>query len=254
MVDKKKLEDLYRKYNSREHIHPDPLELVYNYTKARDMEIAGLIASSLAYGRVGQILKHVSYVLGNLGKSPYSHLMAACKSDLEHLFDGFKYRFTDSSQLVFFLLCTREALIKYGSLNECFLQGYNHKHKDILPALLAFIKNLTCRPSNFCNSLLPAAGGKSALKRFNLYLRWMVRSDNVDPGCWEGIPPSKLIIPLDTHMHKTALKLGLTSRKQADMGTALEITEAFRKIEPEDPVKYDFCLTRLGINKLGYIF
>jgi uncharacterized protein (TIGR02757 family) len=81
----------------------------------------------------------------------------------------------------------------------------------------------------------------------NLFLRWMVRRDRVDPGGWDGIPCSNLIIPLDTHMHRISLALNLTKRKQANMNTALAITSCFKKIVPEDPVKYDFALTRLGI-------
>ena len=80
-----------------------------------------------------------------------------------------------------------------------------------------------------------------------MYLRWMIRKDDVDPGCWKGISPSKLVIPVDTHIHRICRKLRLTRRKQADLKTALEITEKFRRIAPDDPVKYDFVLTRFGI-------
>ncbi len=254
MVNKRKLESLYKRFNNKEHIHPDPLEFLYNYKNFGDREIVGLIASSLAYGRVEQILKNVSYVLDILGKSPRDFLLNSSKQEIKDYLIDFKYRFTDSSQLIFFLNCIRNALNKYGTLNDCFLKGYDARHENILLAVLKFIENLTCRPANFCNSLFPSVSGKSALKRFNLYLRWMVRKDDVDPGGWKGVLPSKLIIPLDTHMHKISLKLGLTDRKQADMKTALDITESFKKIVPEDPVKYDFCLTRLGIKKCGYIF
>ena len=91
----------------------------------------------------------------------------------------------------------------------------------------------------------PAAG--SACKRLHLFLRWMVRSDDVDPGPWTSVPAGKLVIPLDTHLHRLAAKLGATRRRSADRTTALEITEAFRRIRPDDPVRYDFALTRLGI-------
>jgi len=87
----------------------------------------------------------------------------------------------------------------------------------------------------------------SDLKRLHLFLRWMVRRDEVDPGGWESVTPARLIVPLDTHMHRIALRLGLTSRKQANLRTAGEITAAFRALERDDPVRYDFCLTRLGI-------
>jgi uncharacterized protein (TIGR02757 family) len=81
----------------------------------------------------------------------------------------------------------------------------------------------------------------------NLFLRWMVRKDKVDPGGWQDVPWSKLIVPLDTHMHKISLKLGLTTKKHPNMRTALEITSSFKQLNPDDPVKYDFVLTRLGI-------
>ena len=97
------------------------------------------------------------------------------------------------------------------------------------------------------NSLLPCPEKGSACKRFHLFLRWMVRNDAVDPGGWDGISASKLIVPLDVHMHRICMRLGLTSRAQADLKTALEVTGRFRAIVPEDPVRYDFALTRIGI-------
>ena len=98
---------------------------------------------------------------------------------------------------------------------------------------------------------MPSHTGGSAFKRLNLFLRWMIRDDRVDPGGWKGITASKLIIPLDTHMHRISLHLGLTERKQADMKTAVEVTESFKNIEKKDPIRYDFSLTRIGINKFS---
>jgi len=106
---------------------------------------------------------------------------------------------------------------------------------------------MTDNENNNPGHLLPLPRLGSACKRLNLFLRWMIRKDDVDPGGWENIPLSKLIIPLDTHMHKIGILTGLTSRKQANMRTAFEITDGFKKLVPEDPVKYDFSLTRIGI-------
>jgi uncharacterized protein (TIGR02757 family) len=128
------------------------------------------------------------------------------------------------------------------------MEGYN-KEQEIVPALLSFIMELRAGECSYYNSLIPLPTGKCAYKRLNLYLRWMVRKDNIDPGGWENIPLSKLVIPLDVHMHRIALKYNLTERRQADINTAIEITNAFKKFCPEDPVKYDFALTRLGIYK-----
>ena len=119
--------------------------------------------------------------------------------------------------------------------------------KNIIPALNQFCRKLTSygNPAH----LIPLPGRGSACKRINLFMRWMVRRDAVDPGGWEGISPPMLTIPLDVHMHRTGRILQLTSRKQANMRTALEITDGFSKWVPEDPVRYDFSLTRLGIRK-----
>ena len=115
------------------------------------------------------------------------------------------------------------------------------------PGLRGFSKELLngSRPT----SLVSAPEKGSACKRLHLYLRWMVRSDRVDPGCWRGVSPSQLVVPLDTHMHRIALALGMTNRKQANFAAALDVTRAFRALCPEDPVRYDFSLTRLGIRR-----
>jgi uncharacterized protein (TIGR02757 family) len=138
----------------------------------------------------------------------------------------------------------------HGSLRACFVSGLSLEDENVLPALTVFVNELRADSRREMNFLLPSPRRGSACKRLNLYLRWMVRRDAVDPGLWTPLPASKLIIPLDTHMHRIAIEWGLTQRKQGDMRTALEITEAFRKVAPDDPVRYDFCLTRLGILRI----
>jgi uncharacterized protein (TIGR02757 family) len=140
----------------------------------------------------------------------------------------------------------KRAIERYGSLRECFCQGLRADDETVIPALIAFVRELSSvcpRPS----TLLPSVEAGSPCKRLNLFLRWMVRRDAVDPGGWEEVQASRLVVPLDTHMHRISLRLGLTTRKQASLRTALEVTSAFRSIEPDDPVRYHFCLTRLGI-------
>jgi len=129
------------------------------------------------------------------------------------------------------------------------LTGLNDDDDTIFPALSAFTRKLSICADDNLKSLVPSPTGGSACKRLNLFLRWMVRSDEVDPGGWENVSASKLIVPVDTHMHKICHLLGLTTRRQADMRAATEITSAFRSIAPTDPVRYDFSLTRLGIRK-----
>jgi uncharacterized protein (TIGR02757 family) len=238
------LELLYSKYNKKAYIHPDPLEFLYNYEDIKDREIVGIIGASLAYGRVSQILKDVSIVLEKM-EHPYEFILNSNFESLKQNFKGFVHRYTDENDLIEFLLNLKKVIEQFGSLHDAFKSGLKDEDQNVVPALSNFIKLLT--PEERKNSLLPSSNCKSPCKRLNLFLRWMVRSDEVDPDGWNDISTSKLVIPLDTHMHHISLVLGFTTRKQADMKAALEITKNFKLISPEDPVKYDFCLTRLGI-------
>jgi uncharacterized protein (TIGR02757 family) len=244
------LDDIYRKYHHRRFVHPDPLEFLYSYEDIRDREIAGLIASSLAYGRVAQILKSVDSILSLMGPSPYDYIMNTDTMRLRERFSFFKHRFTPGEEIVCLLSAAREMIASRGSLNAAFLEGYDDDHPSVLYAMLAFSEKINRLSSNSCCSLMPSHEGKSAFKRLNLYLRWMVRSDDVDPGGWEGIPASRLLVPLDIHMSRMSAMLGLTSRKQSDIKTVLEVTEHLKKIDKNDPIRYDFALTRIGINRM----
>lgn len=243
---KNRLETLYKDYNRRRYVHPDPLEFLYNYKDIQDREIAGLIASSLAFGRVEQILLNVNVVLKKMDPSPYYYLQHSSYDSIRNDYKGFVYRFVGEKDITNLLYGVKQVLSEFGTLKACFLSGLSHDDETVLPSMSFFVKHFSgknCKPGY----LLAIPDKGSACKRMNLFLRWMVRKDEVDPGGWGEFPASKLIVPLDTHMHKIGLKLGLTNRKQANMRTALEITEAFRQISPDDPVKYDFSLTRFGI-------
>lgn len=244
IVDTAALEGLYERLNRREYVHPDPLEFLYRYDELLDREIVGLIASSLAYGRVRQILKSVERVLERLGPAPADFVLGASEGDIAGALDGFKHRFTTGDDLGRMLAGARMAIEKHGTLGAMFADLVAEDDETVLPALTSFVASLT---GSIGACPLPAPERGSACKRLHLFLRWMVRRDDVDPGGWDRVPASTLIVPLDTHMHRLSVRMGLTDRKQANARTALEITEAFRVINPEDPVKYDFALTRLGI-------
>jgi uncharacterized protein (TIGR02757 family) len=243
---KEKLEELYRKYNRRECIHPDPLEFVHCYEAPADREIVALIASSLAYGRVSQILKSVSCVLAPMAPSPSAFVTTSSLKTFQQTLCNFKHRFATGDHLASLLMGAQQVLQEHGSLGACFLAGMNDDD-TVLPALTRFATQVTACADGRVGHLVPDPDRGSACKRLNLFLRWMVRSDEVDPGGWESVSASKLIVPVDTHMHRICLSLGLTTRRQANLRTALEITDAFRELAPDDPVKYDFALTRLGM-------
>lgn len=241
------LEDLYRNFNKREFVHPDPLELLYGYPDVGDREIVGLVASSIAYGRVSQILRSASAVLEPMGDSPRRFVLEESSRSMKGAFRGFKHRFTTGDDISAMLLGVKRALEKHGSLNRCFLAGMGEGDATVLGALSGFTAELSGTTGLRCGFLLPNPEKGSACKRLNLFLRWLVREDDVDPGGWRGVPPSMLLVPLDTHMHRICGSLGLTSRRQPDLRAVLEVTDSFRALVPDDPVRYDFALTRFGI-------
>jgi len=243
MINKTGLENIYKKFNRRKYVHPDPLEFLYRYPDIQDREIVGLISSSLAYGRVAQILKSIETVLDKMGSSPFKFLLKSNSISLARTFLGFKHRFTTDEGLVSLMTGIKKVISRHGSLNMCFVAGINRNDKTIIEALAKFVAELNCSDRH----LIPFPENRGACKRLNLFLRWMVRKDEVDPGGWKTVPKRNLIVPLDTHMARIGLMLGATMRKTADMKMALEITETFKKLAPRDPVKYDFALTRFGI-------
>lgn len=246
-MDREYLERLYSELNHRGFVHPDPIEFLYEYQEGPDREIVALVASSLAYGRVEQILASVNRALEAMGPSPSAFAADSSPASLARAFSGFKHRFTTGAEMARMLAAVREVLAEHGSLEALFALGVSEGDETVVPALCSFVKRLRLPGEDGTCSLLPVPERGSACKRLNLFLRWMVRSDEVDPGGWDSVSPSMLVVPLDTHMHRFARLAGFTSRKAADLRTAIEVTRAFARFSPDDPVKYDFSVTRMGI-------
>ncbi len=248
------LEKLYSKYNKRELIKPDPLQFVYNYKSRCDKELAGFLASALAYGRVGQIEKSLSKLFGIMGESPYEFVVNFGKNE-RNLLKNFKYRFTNGENLANFLEIFGIILKKHGNIERFFGKFLGPDDENVVGALSGFCDSLLELyssvhkkiPDRNVKFLLASPERRSASKRLNLFLRWMVRSDNVDAGLWKSIDKSKLIVPVDVHMGRLCNMLGLCESSQASLKNALQITKSFAEIVPEDPAKYDFCLSRVGI-------
>ena len=240
------LKELYATYNRREMVHPDPIKFLYGYEDVRDREIVALVGSLLAYGRVAQILKSIERVLERM-PAPATFLERSSPDTLRSAFADFKHRFTTGEALAELLIGASRVMRRHGSLGACFQAALSDGHETVLPALAAFVRQLRDGAGSPQTSPLPSPADGSACKRSNLLLLWMVRRDAVDPGGWDGVPASKLIVPLDTHMLRISRALGLTRRRAADIRTAQEVTAAFRRFAPEDPVRYHFALTRPGI-------
>ncbi|MEP0814602.1 MAG: TIGR02757 family protein [bacterium] len=239
-VNKAALDALYERLNKREYVSPDPLEVLYDYPDLQDREIAALVASSLAFGGVKQIVTSVRKVLKAIDP-PSVTLAKWNRGKLAAAVSGFKHRWAAGADMAALLWGAAEAIRLFGTLEACFAAKLNG---TVQSALTGFA---TAIAGDGTNPLLPIPSRGSACKRLHLFLRWLVRKDAVDPGGWTCVSPSMLTIPLDTHMFRISRALGLTARKTAGAKCAEEITAAFRTVSPEDPVKYDFALTRLGI-------
>lgn len=248
------LDDLYRKYNRRELIKPDPLQFVYKYSNPTDMEVVGFLAASLAYGRVEQIENSLQNLLGRMGRTPFDFVVNFTHRDRAALKD-FKHRFNTGDDISDLLVLLQRVLADHGSIEKFFFGFFDAADKNIILALTRFCDSLLDthrlthkgRMSKGLAFLLAGPGRGGAAKRLNLFLRWMVRSDDVDTGLWRSIDKSKLIVPVDVHMARLSKILGFHNHSNVSLRTAIEITSHFAEIEPDDPVKYDFALSRIGI-------
>lgn len=256
---KNKLEKLYRSYDS-EYLTTDPLMFPHRYDDPDDVEAVGLVCASLAYGRVKMIQRNLEHVLGLMGKRPARYVRRFDARAQASRFADFSHRFNRGDDIVLLLHYMKQMIEKDGSIGGFFRVGYDPDAPDIGGALASFVDrtlSLDCVPI-YPGGVLPAkagvryffpspAGG-SACKRLNLYLRWMVRRDDgLDFGLWRFVRPSQLVIPLDTHVARICGLIGLTKRKSPGWRMALEITENLKKLDPDDPIKYDFAICRLGI-------
>lgn len=238
------LEELYVRHHRRALIAPDPLEAVYWYDENGDREVAGFIAAALAYGRAAQILASVRRVLQPMGSSPRDFLLYGSDAQIAAVAEGFRHRWSDAPEMAALLTGLRSTLRRHGSLEACFIAHQPAGSEDVLPGLAGLTRELR---GDSANSLIPDADKGSACKRLHMYMRWMARADDVDPGCWKSVPPRLLIVPLDTHLFRITRAWRMTTRKQADLKAARQITGVFRRMNPDDPVRYDFVLTRFGI-------
>jgi len=220
------------------------------------MELAALLSASLAYGRVRQIEDSLNDLFSRMGASPYAFVLNFDKAKRQKL-NSFKHRFTTGEDIADLLLVLQKVLQQKGSIEKQFLSGYNKNDENIIPALSKFCDSLfeiyskeTGRKvSRGFRYLLASPANGSACKRLNLFLRWMVRDDEVDTGLWKGVDKAKLLVPVDVHMGRLCKILGLYNGKTVSLKTAVQITKSFAEISPSDPVKYDFALSRVGITE-----
>jgi uncharacterized protein (TIGR02757 family) len=255
---RERLEYLYRTYD-HSYLNTDPIALVRRYDDPADREIAALVVSSIAFGQVRQIVRSAEYALSLMPPGPASFVRNFDPAMELKKWRRFYYRMVRPSDLLRLLHILQSILKRFSSIGEWVEDNYRPDDPHLGVAwgrCVAEMKRIDqlewrwtrSRGHGFAH-LLADPEKKSACKRAHLLLRWMVRRDGVDLGQW-NLPPSKLLIPMDTHVQRIAYNIGLTDRRDASIRTSLDITSALAEIDPDDPVKYDFALCRLGILKL----
>jgi uncharacterized protein (TIGR02757 family) len=254
---KRRLDYFYKTYDFKKRLKHDPIAFPRRYRRPEDIEIAGFFASCFAYGKIELFTPVIERILKPAGRHPALFFQNfSLKRDAKY-FKGVQYRFHKESDILSLLSCVNQALKSNGSLKDLFLQHYSDQQEDIGLALDCFSKGF--RDLNRTSgvkrdkksaslSFFPSPHKGSACKRLNLFLRWMVRDRDIDLGVWNEVSPSKLIIPLDTHIARISRCLGLTRRASSGWKTAQEITESLKQLDPEDPLKYDFALCHQGIS------
>jgi uncharacterized protein (TIGR02757 family) len=252
---KRKLDYHYKQFDSSQ-IYPDPLIFPHRFSNKADIELSAFISSIFAYGNVKQIINSLEKLHSLFGNSPREFIVNFNKKEHITFFKKFKHRFYTGNDTEILFNIIKYILTEYGSLKELFLLSYSNDSENIKESLSAFSKKLNNIALNLADEsrgvkfMFPNPKSGSACKRMNLFLRWMVRKDELDFGLWNEIYTNKLIIPVDTHIANISRKIGLTKRKIADWKMAEEITENLKKFDSHDPIKYDFAICHIGMRKL----
>jgi len=236
-------------YEQKEFIQNDPIIIPHEYENKLDIEISGFIISIISWGNRKSIIKSGYKIMNLLESSPYDFIMNHSSEDLKRI-KGSIHRTFNSEDLIFFVKSLKNIYTKHNGLEGIIS---NIKNGDNLQERISNFKKkfFELKHSNRTKKHLPDPLKGSAAKRFNMFLRWMVRSNNkgVDFGLWKSISPSELSCPLDVHTGNTARKLGLLKRNQNDSLAVYELDKILREMDKKDPVKYDFALFGLGVNE-----
>lgn len=256
------LDRLYRDYN-RDDSASDPVHLVRPFGDPADREVAGFCAASLAFGRVASVLQSIGALLRIMGPHPAHFVRGFDPATAHPELRSLVHRWTRGDDLAALLWLLRQMLERSGSIEAFFVAGLTTEHEDVGDALESFSTRAMAldirraygrvpgRPG-VCY-FFPRPSGGSACKRLNLFLRWMVRHDRIDLGVWSAVRPSKLVVPLDTHVIRLGRCLRLTRYTSPGWPMAAEITASLRRLNPDDPVRFDFSLCHLGMrNACGF--
>ncbi len=258
MLLKQKLEYHYKAFD-RTKLEPDPLQFLHQFDDERDIEVVGFLASIFAYGNVKQIENTLKKFINIFNGEPYLFIKNFSKENDAIKLAGIKHRFYTEDDIVKLFFILSKELNVNKSIKNIFLKGYNFSDKNVKNGISHFSKHFLNsflqsfgKITNGMKFMFPLPEKGSACKRMNLFLRWMVRKDELDFGLWSEIPTTKLVIPVDTHIARICKTLGLTGRKNVSWQMAEEITQNLKKFDSQDPVKYDFAICHIGIRKLKF--
>lgn len=242
------LEEKHDVYNRPRFIETDPVSIPHRYTAKEDIEIAGFLSAIIAWGQRKTILRNANFLMELMNHAPHEFVMNASPVEINKL-GTFIHRTFNGDDCKYFIRALRNIYMKHGGLEGIF--GGDDKVMNPVEKGLVRLRKVFFEiehPRGTEKHIADITRGASG-KRLNMFLRWMVRRDNrgVDFGIWKTVPSSRLFIPLDIHTGNVSRKLGLLERKQNDWKAVVELTGKLRKMEPDDPVKYDFALFGLGI-------
>ncbi len=246
------LEEKVAVYNQPDFIELDPISIPHRFSRKQDIEIAGFFAATLAWGQRPTIIKKCRELLAMMDDAPYEFMLHHKEQDLKP-FLNFKHRTFNDIDTLYFIEFFSGYYKKHQSLEEAFTIGWDDSPEvmaDLLTRFHDFFFEFPDAPQR-TRKHVATPKRKSACKRINMFLRWMVRNDEngVDFGIWKVLKPYQLVCPCDLHVDRVARRLGMIQRKQTDWLTAMELTDRLRELDPVDPVKYDFALFGMGVEE-----
>lgn len=243
MITKLQLDELVKKYESEEFIKDDPVQFIHKFNSKKDIELAGFIASLLAYGSRKQFISKLVELFEIAQNEPLNFVQNFDK----RLIGNFNYRFGKPNDFISIFEILKELYNTSDGLEELFEHGYR-QNKMFQTAVDYFYARADKNVGQGFYHMIPNPENGGAMKRMCMYLRWMVRKSVVDAGIWQFMKPSELYIPLDVHVGRISREMGLLTRRANDFKAVIELTKNLKKFCPEDPVKYDFAMFGLGID------
>lgn len=241
MITKKELDELVNQYENFDFITNDPIQIPHKYKDEEDITISAFVTSCFAYGNRKVFIKKLNELFGRINNQPFEYV----KNFDPIILKDFSYRFSKDIDVICFFEKLHN-LYKRSNLKNLFKENYNNDIQSMLQAVCDYFycdANLT---QGYCH-LIPNPQKGCAMKRMNMFLRWMVRKPPVDFGIWNFIPKSELLIPFDTHVARMSRALGLLKRNSNDFKAVTELTSCLKQFDTNDPVKYDFALFGYGV-------